>query len=131
MRTSGAITAREQGTYLPVEAFHMHRHLDQQAYFFNNREVSDAERFPGVPAHATGGRLTLCPIDRQGERRGIRECSQPACGALKRKGRDERLALLASAIALYCRNPHRSHDEAAKSKPVNLDTRARKDGADG
>lgn len=45
------------GTYVSVEPFHLFRYLDEQAYRFNNRKVSDAERFTGVIGNVTGRRL--------------------------------------------------------------------------
>jgi transposase-like protein len=33
------------GTYVSVEPFHLFRHLDEQSYRFNNRKLTDAERF--------------------------------------------------------------------------------------
>ena len=46
------------GTYVSVEPFHLFRYLDEQAYRFNNRKASDAERFAGILANVTGRRLT-------------------------------------------------------------------------
>ncbi len=40
-----------RGTYVSVEPFHLFRYLDEQAFRFNNRVMSDAERF----AHALKG----------------------------------------------------------------------------
>ncbi|HEV7397774.1 MAG TPA: IS1595 family transposase [Pyrinomonadaceae bacterium] len=33
------------GTYVSVEPFHLFRYLDEQSYRFNNRKLTDAERF--------------------------------------------------------------------------------------
>ena len=33
------------GTYVSVEPFHLHRYLDEQAYRFNNRKLTDSQRF--------------------------------------------------------------------------------------
>jgi hypothetical protein len=33
------------GTYVSVEPFHLFRYLDEQSYRFNNRKMTDAERF--------------------------------------------------------------------------------------
>jgi transposase-like protein len=33
------------GTYISVEPFHLFRYLDEQAFRFNNRHITDAERF--------------------------------------------------------------------------------------
>ena len=34
-----------KGTYVSVEPFHLFRYLDEQAFRFNNRKTTDAERF--------------------------------------------------------------------------------------
>ena len=34
-----------KGTYVSVEPFHLFRYLDEQAFRFNNRKMSDASRF--------------------------------------------------------------------------------------
>jgi len=46
------------GTYVSVEPFHLFRYLDEQAYRYNNRKVTDAERFTGVMSQIVGKRLT-------------------------------------------------------------------------
>ena len=46
------------GTYSSVEPFHLFRYLDEQAYRYNNRKVTDAERFSGVMSQIVGKRLT-------------------------------------------------------------------------
>jgi len=46
------------GTYVSVEPFHLHRYLDEQAYRFNNRKLSAAERFVEAMANVGGKRLT-------------------------------------------------------------------------
>jgi transposase-like protein len=33
------------GTYVSVEPFHLFRYLDEQTFRFNNRKVTDSERF--------------------------------------------------------------------------------------
>ena len=33
------------GTYISVEPFHLFRYIDEQAFRFNNRKMTDAERF--------------------------------------------------------------------------------------
>ena len=47
------------GTYLSVEPFHLFRYLDEQAYRFNNRKLSDAERFDFAVKGIVGKRLTF------------------------------------------------------------------------
>jgi transposase-like protein len=47
-----------RGTYVSVEPFHLFRYLDEQAFRFNERKLTDSERFlSAVPAIA-GRRLT-------------------------------------------------------------------------
>src|SRR5205823_3387118 len=46
------------GTYVSVEPFHLFRYLDEQAFRFNNRGLSDRQRFSIVAASVTGKRLT-------------------------------------------------------------------------
>jgi hypothetical protein len=40
-----------------VEPFHLHRYLDEQAYRFNNRKLTAAERFAEAMANVGGKRL--------------------------------------------------------------------------
>lgn len=47
-----------KGTYISVQPFHLERYVDEQAYCFNERGYSDAERFLGVLSQVTGKRLT-------------------------------------------------------------------------
>ena len=45
------------GTYISVEPFHLFRYLDEQAYRFNNRNMSDAERFDLAVKNIVGKRI--------------------------------------------------------------------------
>jgi transposase-like protein len=47
------------GTYVSVEPFHLFRYLDEQAYRFNNRKMTDAERFDLAVKGIVGKRLTF------------------------------------------------------------------------
>jgi len=47
------------GTYVSVEPFHLFRYLDEQAYRFNNRKMSDAERFSAAVCGIVGHRVTF------------------------------------------------------------------------
>jgi transposase-like protein len=47
------------GTYVSVEPFHLFRYLDEQAYRFNNRKMTDAERFDAAVKGIVGKRLTF------------------------------------------------------------------------
>ena len=46
------------GTYISVEPFHLFRYIDEQAFRYNNRESTDAERFAGVMKQIVGRRVT-------------------------------------------------------------------------
>jgi transposase-like protein len=46
------------GTYISVEPFHLFRYLDEQAFRYNNRTATDAERFTTVMKRIVGRRLT-------------------------------------------------------------------------
>lgn len=46
------------GTYVSVEPYHLFRYVDEQAFRFNNREWTDAERFSFVCSQVAGRRLT-------------------------------------------------------------------------
>lgn len=48
-----------KGTYVSVEPFHLFRYLDEQAFRFNNRKATDAERFVMAAVSAFGKRLTF------------------------------------------------------------------------
>ena len=45
------------GTYGSVEPFHLFRYLDEQAYRFNNRKLTDAERFDAAVRKIVGKRI--------------------------------------------------------------------------
>jgi transposase-like protein len=47
------------GTYVSVEPFHLFRYLDEQSYRFNNRKMTDAERFDMAVKNIVGKRLTF------------------------------------------------------------------------
>ena len=46
------------GTYVSVEPFHLFRYLDEQAYRFNNRRLTDSERMDIAVRHIVGNRIT-------------------------------------------------------------------------
>ena len=46
-----------KGTYISVEPFHLFRYLDEQAFRFNKRKLTDFQRFIGVVEMVTGKRL--------------------------------------------------------------------------
>jgi transposase-like protein len=47
-----------KGTYVSIEPFHLFRYLDEQAFRFNERGLTDAERFKQVGSMVVGKRLT-------------------------------------------------------------------------
>lgn len=47
-----------QGTYISVEPFHLFRYLDEQAFRYNNRKMTDPERFSIVMKQIVGRRVT-------------------------------------------------------------------------
>jgi transposase-like protein len=46
------------GTYISVERFHLFRYVDEQAFRFNNRKMTDGERFTEAMKQIVGRRLT-------------------------------------------------------------------------
>jgi transposase-like protein len=56
-----------RGTYVSVEPFHLFRYLDEQAYRFNNRKDTDADRFLRAVASIVGRRLTYSALTGQME----------------------------------------------------------------
>jgi transposase-like protein len=47
-----------KGTYVAIEPFHLFRYLDEECFRFNNRTLTDAERFAHAAAAIVGKRLT-------------------------------------------------------------------------
>jgi transposase-like protein len=47
-----------KGTYVAVEPFHLTKYIDEQAFRFNSRKLTDAERFIAALRMASGQRLT-------------------------------------------------------------------------
>ena len=47
-----------KGTYVSVEPFHLFRYLDEESFRFNNRKLTDAERFAYAASTIIGKRLT-------------------------------------------------------------------------
>jgi transposase-like protein len=46
-----------RGTYISVEPFHLFRYLDEQAFRFNERKLTDADRFALALRHVAGRRV--------------------------------------------------------------------------
>ena len=51
-----------KGTYVSVEPFHLFRYLDEQSFRFNNRTLTDGERFSIVVEQIIGRRLTYSDL---------------------------------------------------------------------
>jgi transposase-like protein len=51
-----------KGTYVSVEPFHLFRYLDEQAYRFNNRGLTDAGRFSMAVGGIVGKRLMYAEL---------------------------------------------------------------------
>ena len=59
LRTSGDLLKRcFHGTYIAVEPFHLFRYIDEEAFRYNNRNMTDVERFVFAMRHIVGRRLT-------------------------------------------------------------------------
>ncbi len=50
------------GTYVSVEPYHPFRYIDEQAFRFNERELTDAERFAIVMRQIVGKHLTYAEL---------------------------------------------------------------------
>lgn len=51
-----------KGTYISVEPFHLFRYLDEQAFRFNKRKLTDGDRFSIVIEQILGRRLTYAEL---------------------------------------------------------------------
>lgn len=51
-----------KGTYVSVEPFHLFRYIDEQSFRFNNRKLTDGERFSIVATNVVGRRLTYSEL---------------------------------------------------------------------
>jgi transposase-like protein len=56
-----------KGTYVSVEPFHLFRYLDEEAFRFNERGLTDAERFAETLASVAGKRLTYKELIGEGD----------------------------------------------------------------
>lgn len=50
------------GTYVSVEPFHLFRYLDEQAFRFNNRKLTDHQRFSIAIEQVVGRRVTYSEL---------------------------------------------------------------------
>ncbi len=51
-----------KGTYIAIEPFHLQAYLDEQAFRFNNRKLTDGERFARVMGMVSGKRITYAEL---------------------------------------------------------------------
>jgi transposase-like protein len=51
-----------KGTYVSVEPYHLFRYIDEETFSFNERKVTDAERFAIVMKQIVGKRLTFAEL---------------------------------------------------------------------
>ncbi len=51
-----------RGTYVSVEPYHLFRYVDAQAFRFNHRKMTDAERFTTGMRQIVGKRLTYAEL---------------------------------------------------------------------
>lgn len=51
-----------KGTYVSIEPFHLFRYLDEQSFRYNERHLTDAERFVKVLGSISGKRLTYARV---------------------------------------------------------------------
>jgi len=59
------------GTYVSVEPFHLFRYLDEQCFRFNNRKMTDGERFDVAVKGIVGKRLTFDQLTGKAELQGL------------------------------------------------------------
>ena len=50
------------GTYVSVEPFHLFRYIEEQAFRYNNRKLTDSQRFDIATKGMVGKRLTLAEL---------------------------------------------------------------------
>jgi len=50
------------GTYISVEPFHLFRYLDEQSFRYNNRRLTDGDRFSIVARQVIGRRRTYAEL---------------------------------------------------------------------
>lgn len=51
-----------KGTYVSVEPFHLFRYLDEQSFRYDERKLTDLERFRKVLGSIAGKRLTYARL---------------------------------------------------------------------
>jgi hypothetical protein len=51
-----------KGTYVNIEPFHLFRYVDEEAYRFNTRKLTDGERFKAMTTRVMGKRLTYADL---------------------------------------------------------------------
>lgn len=62
------------GTYVNVEPFHLFRYLDEQSFRYNNREMTDGERFEVAVRQIVGKRLTYAELTGKADGTSVDSC---------------------------------------------------------
>jgi transposase-like protein len=62
------------GTYVSIEPFHLFRYLDEQSFRFNNRKLTDADRFDMAARGMVGKRLTFNELIGKADSTGMSLC---------------------------------------------------------
>ena len=108
------------GTYVSVEPFHLFRYLDEQSYRFNNRKLTDAERFDLAVRGIVGKRLMFDQLTGKirPRRQTIRKRrSHEDCHTASRREASGGSAIMPEAALLHCpirgnlRVPQRAADQ--------------------
>ena len=60
--SDGVLKRSIKGTYVSVEPFHLFRYLDEQAFRYNQRHGTDADRFSSAVSQIVGKRLTYAEL---------------------------------------------------------------------
>jgi hypothetical protein len=60
--TEGLLKRGLHGTYVSVEPFHLFRYIEEQAFRYNNRKLTDSQRFDIATKGMVGKRLTLAEL---------------------------------------------------------------------
>ena len=74
-----------KGTYVSVEPYHLQAYADEQCFRFNNRKLTDAERFAIVMSQIVGRRLTYDELTGKTESQ-----AETRPEGMKRQGRGKR-----------------------------------------
>ena len=73
------------GTYVSVKPFHLFRYIDEQAFRYNYRKVSDAQRFDTLVFAIVGKRLTYADLTSKEKNRKLSRLEADRQGREQRK----------------------------------------------